>query len=768
MVGSASAPASVNYNVDLSKRRVNSVLKFFETFTVGDANLKKFIDNKQFIVNQPSTVGEGIVIPQTENGDYGFEVRCTDNISGGTNYGYGYVTDNSQVYSVNAMACRRVRITSISAQIDVPVTPVLPKGDGDKEQEVITIKPIPRIQPNVDVVKKLKEGIGKKILRSLLSECDYFDLIKEQAPMVYASFTEKIKYFNPAFHSITPEGLNARLTFLNQCVRPGETIPIIGTDGKPKYNDSINTAFGAPPILILRIGDFYHTKIVPKSLSITYENNLLDLNPEGIGVQPMMAKITLNFDFIGGMGLAKPIEQLQNALSFNYYANTEIYDERATPTEDTSALDKQIVDKLTANQPSVTVNNVNNVQPNDGGNTIGAIITNIPITNGQSGETSFSTIMDKLLTETRTYIELVVNKLESVFNSYNKGIIYLLCNKIKYSKGDINIGTLQPIEIYGKPNYESELDTAFENVLATIKDGSNVLVTRLTESFGSDSQAIQIFKENLTNYIKNLKSEFSTGLATVVQELTIGQQNYVQILRKLNVVVDKLDGKILESGEPRMYRLSPTTEVSKSTTGNTTNTFDELKEDYKNLINLLSGISSGAGGITGSKFNSLLLKYQIGFNTLYDNGNFPILIGDKKLLDNTDEKIFYMIMARIISDKNKKQAFINTILTDNLKKVKTPVKFSNKFEKLVDSLDKVYSAELKKEENETFKKLRKDKSFKDITEGINNVMYQPKKTRKFTYTTVGTFTDEEKNRIKNLYNGTNGGGDKFDNKSTFN
>jgi hypothetical protein len=58
------------------------------------------------------------------------------------------------------------------------------------------------------------------------------------------------------------------------------------------------------------------------------------MNPEGIGIQPMIANVTMNFDFIGGMGLAKPVEQLQNALSFNYYANTEIYDERAVWTED--------------------------------------------------------------------------------------------------------------------------------------------------------------------------------------------------------------------------------------------------------------------------------------------------------------------------------------------------------------------------------------------------------------------------------------------------
>ena len=64
--------------------------------------------------------------------------------------------------------------------------------------------------------------------------------------MVYDSFKEKIKYFNPAFHSMTPEGLNARLTFLNQCVRPGETIPVI-SDNKVKSLDAVNTSFGAPP-----------------------------------------------------------------------------------------------------------------------------------------------------------------------------------------------------------------------------------------------------------------------------------------------------------------------------------------------------------------------------------------------------------------------------------------------------------------------------------------------------------------------------------------
>ncbi|MFM7981548.1 MAG: hypothetical protein ACKPKO_19740, partial [Candidatus Fonsibacter sp.] len=125
--------------------------------------------------------------------------------------------------------------------------------------------------------------------------------------MIFDSLRDRIKYFSPAFHSITPEGLNARLTFLQQCMRPGQTIPVIGPDGNPKYNDALNTSFGAPPVLVLRVGDFFHTKIIPNNLSIQYEPLVFDINPEGIGVQPMLAKITLSFDFIGGHGLAEPV-----------------------------------------------------------------------------------------------------------------------------------------------------------------------------------------------------------------------------------------------------------------------------------------------------------------------------------------------------------------------------------------------------------------------------------------------------------------------------
>ena len=95
---------------------------------------------------------------------------------------------------------------------------------------------------------------------------------------------EKIKYFHPGFHSITPEGFNSRLNFLHQCTRQG---PTTNSDGNPD-----NLAFGRPPVCILRIGDFYHTKIIIDSLTIDYDPLVWDLNPEGVGVQPMIANVT--------------------------------------------------------------------------------------------------------------------------------------------------------------------------------------------------------------------------------------------------------------------------------------------------------------------------------------------------------------------------------------------------------------------------------------------------------------------------------------------
>ena len=132
--------------------------------------------------------------------------------------------------------------------------------------------------------------------------------------------------------------------------------------------DAENTAFGAPPICVLRIGDFYHTKIAIDSVSFSYDPLLYDMNPEGIGMQPMIANVQMNFKYIGGQGLEKPVSELQNALSFNFFGNTEVYDSRSTTTTKQQSLtdEQEILDELAPLENGFNINQTN-LNTTDGG-----------------------------------------------------------------------------------------------------------------------------------------------------------------------------------------------------------------------------------------------------------------------------------------------------------------------------------------------------------------------------------------------------------------
>lgn len=193
--------------------------------------------------------------------------------------------------------------------------------------------------------KKVNELIGlndtynhKMKVNEPYNEYYFFKRLSEDTDKLnYDKIIQKINYFDPSFHSITPEGFNSRLTFLQQCTRQGNTT----INSETKY--ATNLSFGRPPICVLRVGDFYHTKIVISSLNISFDDLKWDFNPEGIGMQPMMATVNIGFNFIGGSDISGPISRLQNAVSFNYYANTSVYDDRSdivTITDDKAVYTK--------------------------------------------------------------------------------------------------------------------------------------------------------------------------------------------------------------------------------------------------------------------------------------------------------------------------------------------------------------------------------------------------------------------------------------------
>lgn len=185
-----------------------------------------------------------------------------------------------------------------------------------KVQTTTTNELTPEEQANKDKLIKQKADLEKKIAEKKQALLHYDPnsfktyTIKDKSMVGFEAIEKDV--FIPCFHSQTPEDFHRRLTFLQQCLRQGRAV---GDSGK-------NSIFGKQPVCILRIGDFQHTRIMIETLSIDYSESTWDMNPEGIGMQPMIADVSISFKIIGGQSLATPIQALQNATTFNYYANS--------------------------------------------------------------------------------------------------------------------------------------------------------------------------------------------------------------------------------------------------------------------------------------------------------------------------------------------------------------------------------------------------------------------------------------------------------------
>lgn len=353
---SASSVAPELYNEKLALRRSSSIIKdFFEQISksgqkppslkwiksIGEAENQNLSENDKVIISR----GQGILIKKEYKlSDFGYTDNPGTMVVSSVNFGENFTGPSS----TTADKCRGKEFVTVKGlKINAPIAFFCRQSIVGLNYTIADEKPKP--EPTPSIIQRIdrdgqptpksptrKPAIDpmKRIIMKTLSECYYFKKLEEDSPVAFKSLKEKLKYFHPGFHSTTPEGLNSRLTFMLQSIRPGDTIPIKGVADDSDLN-ARNTSFGPPPVCVLRIGDFYHSKIIIRDVNITYDDSPWDLNPEGIGVQPMIANITCQIAFIGGQGLSKPIERLQNALSSNFFANTEMYDERSISTNQT-------------------------------------------------------------------------------------------------------------------------------------------------------------------------------------------------------------------------------------------------------------------------------------------------------------------------------------------------------------------------------------------------------------------------------------------------
>jgi hypothetical protein len=378
---SASSVASELYNEKLALRRSSSIIKDFFNAISKDGTTKPTLnwvksigvaENKNLSENDKVIIVKGkpiVVKKEYKLSDFGWTDNPGSVVIDSANYGENFTGPgpNSQCRGKEFITVKGLKINAPIAFFCRQSTVKLDyKIEPEKPKPTPTPTIVTRIEPDGETTlfpptKKPAIDPMKRIIMKTLSECFYFKKLEEDSPLAFKSLKEKLKYFHPGFHSTTPEGLNSRLTFMLQCVRPGDTIPIKGIADDADLN-ARNTSFGPPPVCVLRIGDFYHSKVIIRDVNITYDDSPWDLNPEGIGVQPMIANITCQIAFIGGQGLSRPVERLQNALSSNFFANTEMYDERSIPTNETiggkkaEEFTKDFLEKLLSDLPKQNEN----------------------------------------------------------------------------------------------------------------------------------------------------------------------------------------------------------------------------------------------------------------------------------------------------------------------------------------------------------------------------------------------------------------------------
>ena len=568
LVGSASRPQTFEYNDALGTRRTDNAQKYIRSKITYNNRLKFKSQSK----GERDGVTAKTYTPIGVNGN-SFEVSTCS----------GFTQD--KIYSQQAMACRRTLISNIKATISTKPKKKEPAVPTNSD---VIIKRQTKEKNLTEITNKLYRNVSKKVLQKLLSECDYFATIEETDPFVYNNLKEKLKYFSPVFHSTTPEGLNGRLTFLQQCLRPGNTIPTIKKDGTKDYKDAKNTTFGIPPVLVLRVGDFFHTKIIPGTLGLTYEH--LDLNPEGIGLQPMIAKVNLSFTFVGAHGLDTAIDKLQNALNFNYYANTEVYDARADVTDESlNDTDQKILDYIKEKE-KVEIENNTAQQTTNTYTTIGEI-------DEENNILKYGNIVDMTNKDTIGYITTITSIIEQNLIRFNSSFIGYVLSTVNNSVGVYLTTKDDNFALLGIPtSYQSNLTSIFNQIVKSIENGSDGFASKIKTTFKTQKD-VQL--EVTNNYISYLKSEFDKIIIDVnsfVNSIIKAQENYQRNVAKLLFVTstynnsEGYDGYQDKEGNISIYKLTTTTDNVRKILGSAKTNIGEVidvinkKVDPYNLL----------------------------------------------------------------------------------------------------------------------------------------------------------------------------------------
>jgi hypothetical protein len=289
IIGWTSDLFTATYNQELGLRRANS--------------LADYIKQKIKEVHSSSVQELGITFNVVSEGEVGDPNTSTA----------------EQIFDLSSVLARRATVlVTLNNNNETNVSNQLSREEGQTIQS--------KKEELQGVRKQIKTAKGYDKRKSTTCGFNRYKLTNKQH-VGYDSFVRddtQTNQFQPVFYSQDPKDFHDRLTFLHQCTRQGPPV-------RKKFNDSAgreitvsakNSVFGRQPICVLRLGDQWNTKVIIENIQFSYSNSPWDTNPEGYGMQFMSADVTMQMKVIGGQSLAGPISVIQNAVTFNYYANS--------------------------------------------------------------------------------------------------------------------------------------------------------------------------------------------------------------------------------------------------------------------------------------------------------------------------------------------------------------------------------------------------------------------------------------------------------------
>jgi len=654
----SSSPDNEKENLHLSYRRTYSVLSYV---------LEKLsLENKRWKLSWGSTITD-FNKPNIEKLDpipfehLGYPNKGEIIFSLIRNDGE-FLKDNKVFFTQELNKTAPIMFENRKTDIIIAYTPKNETVEKTLTEENVNSSEFPSVNiivDKVEVKRKPPQDEIKKIILKSLSECYYFKKLEEDSPIVFKSLKDKFKYFHPGFHSMTPEGLNARLTFLNQCVRPGDTIPIKGVNSSLDLR-ARNTSFGPPPICVLRVGDFYHSKVIVRDVNINFEESPWDLNPEGIGIQPMIASVQMQISFIGGQGLEKPVNWLQNALTSNFYANTEMYDPRSITTNETiggrryEEFTKEFINSLmddTTKKPTY-------VEPNTSdkistGQYIGELVNN---------SLNYRTAVEGVFSSTNKYVSGYGDLYNKIVPIYGKNVSSILLSPVYRNNNNYNVysvtdGSPTPINLFGL--YEKGRDLF---VLTSMfeKNLNNTLSTiDVLEMFKFDKEiptnkipvATKLVKDYLALFITEKIDDMNSD--TNLQSIEKSRTDLIQSLDKVNFIVKYgYDVKLNENKN----------EANKGILSGFT--YDQLYNDYSSCIEYITKNS----------------------DQFYED--LDISINYSNAIDSLSDEQFSNIMSDLLSTVSSTEFISKTFGKDTiLFDVKLTEKLSKRYENFVNKTD---------------------------------------------------------------------------------